>query len=140
MAAINFGFRVEPSHAAHHAARGFLLAMKGREMGLCELVLMETYVLMRNPAVCRRPLDGPGAVALVRRLRRNPDWRLLDYPGGLMDDVWEASAQPGFARRRVFDARLALTLRNHGITEFATQNVKDFEGFGFAKVWNPLVG
>jgi predicted nucleic acid-binding protein len=37
------------------------------------------------------------------------------------------------------DARLALTLRHHGVTEFATSNVKDFEGFGFNRVWNPLV-
>jgi hypothetical protein len=25
-----------------------------------------------------------------------------------------------------------------GVTEFATQNVKDFEGVGFRKVWSPL--
>jgi hypothetical protein len=24
------------------------------------------------------------------------------------------------------------------VTEFATVNVKDFEGLGFRKVWNPL--
>ena len=24
------------------------------------------------------------------------------------------------------------------LTEFATANVKDFEGFGFKKVWNPI--
>lgn len=35
-------------------------------------------------------------------------------------------------------ARLALTLRHHGVTEFVTANVKDFEGFGFTRVWNPL--
>ena len=43
-----------------------------------------------------------------------------------------------FARRRVYDARLALSLRRQGVTEFATANVKDFEGFGLARVWNPL--
>jgi hypothetical protein len=25
-----------------------------------------------------------------------------------------------------------------GVTEFATVKVKDFEGLGFRKVWNPL--
>ena len=44
-----------------------------------------------------------------------------------------------FARRRIFDARLALTLRQGGVTHFATANVKDFEGWGFEKVWNPLI-
>jgi len=128
---------LEPSHPSHERARDFLLQLK--EAGLCELVLMETYVLVRNSSVCTRPLDGPGAVALVRRLRANPQWRLLDYPGGLMDDVWQAAGQPDFARRRIFDARLAITLRSHGVTDFATANVKDFAGLGFANVWNPLL-
>ena len=26
-----------------------------------------------------------------------------------------------------------------GVTEFAMVNVKDYEGFGFRKVWNPLM-
>ena len=55
-----------------------------------------------------------------------------------MPEVWPAAAGPGFARRRIYDARLALTLRHHGVAEFATANVKDFEGFGFTRVWNPL--
>ena len=31
-------------------------------------------------------------------------------------------------------SKLALSLRAFGVTEFATANGKDFEGFGFAKV------
>ena len=50
------------------------------------------------------------------------------------------AAQPGLARRRIYDNRTALTLRAFGITEFATANAKDFEEFGFAKVWNPVLG
>jgi len=129
---------LESSHPSHGKAREFLSQLKGRETGLCELVLMETYVLVRNPAVCLRPLDGPEAVALVHRLRANQQWRLLDYPGGLMDEVWAAAGQTGVARRRIFDSRLAVTLRSHGVTDFATANKMDFAGFGFAKVWNPL--
>ena len=40
---------------------------------------------------------------------------------------------------RLIDVRLALTLRYHGVTDFATANVKDFNGLGFARVWNPLL-
>jgi predicted nucleic acid-binding protein len=88
--------------------------------------------------VVTRPLDGPSAVELIQRLRSHPQWELVDYPGGLMNDVWTASAKAGVARRRIYDARLALTLRHHGVCELATTNVKDFEGFGFDRVWNPL--
>ncbi len=56
-----------------------------------------------------------------------------------MESVWEAAPTPGIARRRVYDARLAVTLRHHGVLEFATTNVKDFQNFGFGRVWNPLL-
>jgi AbrB family looped-hinge helix DNA binding protein len=54
------------------------------------------------------------------------------------DEIWRVAATPDFARRRVFDARLALTFRHYGVTEFATANVKDFQDFDFERVWNPL--
>jgi predicted nucleic acid-binding protein len=34
--------------------------------------------------------------------------------------------------------RSALSMISQGITDFATVNVKDFEGLGFRRVWNPL--
>lgn len=42
---------------------------------------------------------------------------------------------PSSCRKR---ARPALMLRHPGVTEFATANVKDFEGFDFTRVWNAL--
>ena len=50
----------------------------------------------------------------------------------------QQAATPGIARRRIYDTRTALCLRSFGITEFATANVKDFDGFGFKDVWNPI--
>jgi len=58
----------------------------------------------------------------------------------VMDRVWAAAARPGAARRHVFDARLAHTLLDHGIKELATRNTRDFEGFGFERVFDPLPG
>ena len=43
-----------------------------------------------------------------------------------------------FAFRRLYDARATLTMTAQGVTEFATVNVKDYEGLGFRRVWNPL--
>ena len=94
--------------------------------------------MLRNPAVLADPLPAHAAIKLGQTLREHPRWELVDYPGGLMTEVWSHAAAPGFARRRGYDTRLALTLRHHGVTEFATANVKDFQGFGFTRVWNPL--
>lgn len=44
------------------------------------------------------------------------------------------------AHRRIYDTRTALALRACGVTEFAAVNVRDFEGLGFAKVWNTVIG
>lgn len=126
-------------HAWHRPAAAWMLQQAANpSLVLCELCLVELYGLLRNPAVVKRPLDGPAAVTLIQGLRSHPQWELVDYPGGLMPAVWPAAAGPDFARRRIYDARLALTLRHHGVTEVATTNVKDFEGFGFDRVWNPL--
>ena len=108
---------------------------------LCELVLIELYGLLRNPVPRRPPLPAAEAVQIIDRFRRHPTWRVVDYPGPparIMDEVWQRAGSAGFPRRAIFEARLALTLRHHGVTEFATRNTSDFAGFGFERVWDPL--
>lgn len=98
-------------------------------------------MLLRNPAVLQNPLTAPDAAALVQIFRQHPTWTLIDHPGGtstVMDEVWRRAAESNVGRRGIFDARLALTLRHHGVTEFATRNEAHFSGFGFTRVWNPL--
>jgi len=87
--------------------------------------------------VLPRPLSAGEAAEVCLTYRRNPRWRLAEC-ATVMEGVWARVADPGFARRRIINARLALTLRQHGVDEFATANVKDFGGFGFLRVWNPL--
>ena len=133
---------LEESRPGHDTARRFLESHAADDsFALCELVLLELYGLLRNPITSARPLGPEQAVRLLDQLRSNPAWQVLDYPGaeaGLMPQLWSAAAAPGFARRKVYDVRLALTLRHHGVAEFATVNVRDFEGFGFTRLWNPL--
>ena len=59
--------------------------------------------------------------------------------GRALDDaLWQKARATAFAFRKIYDTRSALTMTAQGVTEFATVNVKDFEGLGFRKVWNPL--
>jgi len=55
-----------------------------------------------------------------------------------MDKVWKQARRPDFARRKLFDVRLAFTLQHHGVRRFATANERDFVDLGFEEVWNPL--
>jgi uncharacterized protein len=126
----------------NEVAREFLLSVQGDErVALSELVLVELYGLLRNAAASPRPLSPAQAVDVVSSFRNHPRWRLIGFPltsRGLHDRLWLHAAEPNFAFRRIYDARLALTLLDQGVTEFATANVRDFEGLGFKRLWNPI--
>jgi toxin-antitoxin system PIN domain toxin len=127
------------AHPGHPVAKPWFESQSAStDLVLCELVLIELYSLLRNPKLWASPLLAPAAVAMIQTLRQHPHWELVDYPGGLMGEIWSHASASQFAYRRIYDARLALTLRHHGVTEFATANVKDFQDFGFTRVWNPL--
>lgn len=89
----------------------------------------------------KHPLDADEAVEVIQTYRRHPRWRLIGFTvesSPLHDALWEKARRKDFAFRRLYDARTALTMTAQGATELATVNVKDYEGFGFRKVWNPL--
>jgi predicted nucleic acid-binding protein len=127
---------------AHGPALAFLQSLAGREdVALSEFVLAEFYLLLRNPAVLAKPLSARAASAVIQSYRQNLAWIVFEFPPralDLHDELWLRASTAQSGRRRLYDARTALALRSFGVTEFATTNVKDFTGFGFAHVWNPL--
>lgn len=126
-----------PHHAA--AQRFFATEAAGRQRFLlCGLVLVEIYMQLRNPAVFRKPRTAKDAAAFCQTLRSNPAWEYADYEPDVAKPLWEWAARTSSGFRHIIDARLAFTLGHHGVTHFATVNVKHFGGYGFEKVWNPL--
>jgi len=127
----------------HLRAREFLNSLSSRDdVALSEFILAEFYLLLRNPAILPRSLSAAVATRVIQDYRRHPRWRILGYPRDTVaahDALWTLAATSDFPRRRLFDARTAISLQLHGVTEFATANVKDFQAFGFSRVWNPLV-
>jgi len=122
----------------HAAAFDFVAQIGSRDdVVICELVLVELYLLLRNPAVVSRALSASAAAEICGAYRTNPRWRLVEY-APVMDRVWRLSSGRVFPHRRIIDARLAFTLQHHGVDSFATANVRDFADFGFLRVWNPL--
>jgi len=122
----------------HEAARAFLNEnATNTEMVMSELVLVELYNLLRNEKLTGRKTSAQEAVGWIQQIRSNPAWGVIEN-APVMEDVWKIASRDPFARRRIFDVRLALTLRHHGISNFATANIKDFKDCGFEKVWNPV--
>jgi uncharacterized protein len=126
----------------HKQALAWLTSIVGDEnVAISELILAEFYGLLRNPAVLKHPLPAAEAVEVIQTYRTHPRWRLIGFPiesRPLHDALWQKARAKDFAFRKLHDARSALTMTAQGVTEFATVNVKDFEGLGFRKVWNPL--
>ena len=123
----------------HQAALGFLRHQASNpDFAICELVLVELYMLLRNPVILTRPLLPAEAVKVVQTFRANRYWSVIECAEGVMSQVWDLATRREFPRRMIFDARLALTLRRCGVTAFATHNPTHFAGFGFDKVWDPI--
>jgi len=133
---------VDAGDKAHAAAAAFLQSLQGRDdVAVSEFILLELYGLLRNPVVLARPLSAAAAAQVCEAFRAHPRWQLVGFPPdsrAFHDQLWPQLREKGFARRRAYDLRTALSLRRNGVTEFATANVKDFQGSGFARVWNPL--
>ncbi|MHB1308463.1 MAG: PIN domain-containing protein [Limisphaerales bacterium] len=126
----------------HTLAYAWLISLqREEEVAISEFILAELYGLLRNPAVIKHPLTADEAVEVIRTYRTHPRWRLIGFPAesrALHDTLWQKARAKDFAFRRLYDTRSALSMTAQGVTEFATVNVKDFEGLGFRKVWNPL--
>ncbi len=123
----------------HDRARRFVTECTERaDIAISELVLLELYVLLRNPAIVSQPLDAADAVAACRPFRTHPHWALIEN-APIMSRVWTVAANADQPRRAVFDARIGYTLLHHGVQQLATRNVKDFKGLGFERVFDPLV-
>jgi uncharacterized protein len=131
---------LNPVSALHRQATEFLtesFSGVATRVALTDYVLVELYCLLRNPTVMARPLSPAQARDLVTSYWTIPNVMRVQN-ANVMDEVWALAGGAAFARRRIFDARLALTLQHIGVTHFATVNTKDFEGLGFEVVWNPL--
>ncbi len=131
----------DPDSRHHAKAREFFvdLAAQQDEFVVCELVLVELYMQLRNGAVFVKPYSAREAAEYCQALKTNPLWRCIDYDPNVATHLWKWAAETKAGFRQIIDARLALTLRHHGVTKLATANVKDFKSFDFEKVWNPLL-
>ena len=65
--------------AEYSEARAFFASLPTApgEVAVCELVLIELYVLLRNPAVLKNPLNPADAAAIIQTFRQHPTWTLL---------------------------------------------------------------
>ena len=127
-------YAANPSSVRHDKALGFMRSHGNLEIALCELVLIELYMALRNPAIFSKPYTASQAADYCMRLKTNPNWCYIDYEPEVSIELWKWAKLTKRGYRQMIDARIALTLKHHGVTQFATANTKDFSDFGFIRL------
>jgi len=130
----------DPDSPNHEGARAFFATVDSHneDFVLCELVLVELYMQLRNPAIFAKPYSAKESASYCHALKQNPAWRCIDYDPLVSTKLWTWATNTKAGFRQIIDARIAFTLLHHGVTRFATISVEHFQGFGFTEAWNPL--
>lgn len=127
--------------AEHARAKAWLEAAMAdpRAWIFSDQVLFELYRLLRHSKVMARPLTAKAALAQIAWFREETGFLHCGYEESRWVGVMELLSKQGSrGGLLVHDVVLAETLRAHGVVQFHTRNVRDFAGFGFFDVVNPL--
>lgn len=80
----------------HAKAVAFIQSLATRkDVAICELVLVELYLKLRNEKIFSRPLSAERAAAVCQAYRRNRSCLLIES-GPVMEEVLEASRREEF--------------------------------------------
>jgi len=89
----------------HQRAYDFVASLgERRDVAVCELMLVELYLKLRNARIFTNPLSAAQATAVCRQYRKNRSWMLIgsapttsntkDFQGLGFTRVWNPLADP----------------------------------------------
>lgn len=105
---------------------------------IADQVYIELYKALRNPRIFGKPYGAEEAFARVQTLRDECGFRRCCYGDAVWDQLAARIQRTDFPYQRTHDAVLAETLLKAGVQILCTRNIKDFEGYGFATLVNPI--
>jgi len=101
-------------------------------------VYLELYKALRNPRIFGKPYGAEEAFSKIQILRDECGIRHCCYGDQVWDQLATRIQKADFPYQRTHDAVLAETLLKSGVQTLYTRNTKDFEGYGFSSLLNPL--
>ncbi|MFV0338173.1 MAG: hypothetical protein ACK5LK_08025 [Chthoniobacterales bacterium] len=101
-------------------------------------VLFEFYRGLRSPKILERPLSHQEAMKQIVFLREQSGALHCAYEVSFWKLVKQEVGSSDPKAVHIFDKVLAVTLLQNGVKQFYTRNIKDFSGFAFEKVINPI--
>lgn len=135
-------YAVNQGCAEHEKARQVYEAMleSPDKWMVCDQVLFEFCRALRNPRILERPLAHLAALEQIRFLREESGVLHCGYEGRHWEKVVTGMMDEGRGSAHIFDRVLAVTLLANGVRTFYTRNARDFAGFAFDAVLNPIDG
>ena len=101
-------------------------------------MLAEFYAVITNPRRVSAPFTSEEALDEIEKLRALPGLTLLPVPLDVVDRWVSLLREHRAISRHVFDAQLAATMLENGITKLYTFNRRDFERFPDLEVLTPV--
>ncbi len=105
---------------------------------ISDQVLFELYRGLRNAKILERPLSHRQALEQVAFLREEAGVLHCAYETGFWKQLTQGFGESERSSAHIFDRVLAVTLLRNGVDVFYTRNARDFAGFGFKSVINPI--
>lgn len=114
-------------------------ALLERHLASNEVVLSEQVLVPLYTAIARA--NRAEAAHVIRLLRQNPNWRIVDAQSSRveMNPVWQAVYAGEAEPRDIRKWRLAITLRQNGVTTFYTDEPDFYQDRGITGAVNPFV-
>ena len=112
-------------------------ALVGKLASSTEVVLAEQVLILLYGALLRG--GAAEAARVVRFLRRNPNWRVVDVQSSrvAMNAVWDAVLENSEDLASIRRRRLVATLRQNGVTTFYTDEAAAYRALGFDAATDP---
>jgi predicted nucleic acid-binding protein len=107
---------------------------------IADQVYLELYKALRNPRIFGKPYGAEVAFSKVQMLRDECGLRRCCYGDSVWDQLAPRIQRADFPYQHTHDAVLAETLLKSGVQTLYTRNIKDFEGYGFTSLVNPIDG
>lgn len=107
---------------------------------IADQVYLELYKALRNPRIFGKPYGAEEAFSKVQTLRDQCGLRRCCYGDQVWDRLADRIQKADFPYQRTHDAVFAETLLKAGVHTLYTRNIKDFEGYAFASLINPIDG
>jgi len=115
-------------------------AMQG-EIDACiaPQILYEFFAVVTNPKKVEHPLSLKDAAEICLDLWECREIEKVNPSVLTPKKVFEMVEELKLSGGRIFDCVLAIMAQENGVEMIYTENVEDFEGYGFLKALNPLV-